>query len=97
MYRIEAHYFRDSKEKLPKRKALEIKRSPHIITKNEFRTLDMDFILKKKHTCLAIRYSEVPNKRVTYLILFWDFFLPTWPARLFIFWKSFQLYCFLRT
>ena len=24
-------------------------------------------------------YSEVPNKSVTFLILFWDFFLPTWP------------------
>ena len=24
-------------------------------------------------------YSEVPNKSVTFFILFWDFFLPTWP------------------
>jgi hypothetical protein len=24
-------------------------------------------------------YSEVPNKRVTFFIIFRDFFLPTWP------------------
>ena len=24
-------------------------------------------------------YSEVPNKSVTFFILFWDFFPPTWP------------------
>ena len=25
------------------------------------------------------KYSEVPNKSVTFFILFGDFFLPTWP------------------
>jgi hypothetical protein len=24
-------------------------------------------------------YSEVPNKSVTFFILLWNFFLPTWP------------------
>ena len=27
----------------------------------------------------SFTYSDVPNKSVTFLILFLDFFLPTWP------------------
>ena len=34
-------------------------------------------------------YSEVPNKSVTFLILFWDFFLPIWPF------KDLYVYLFL--
>ena len=41
------------------------------------------FIGKSKNFCerkvLDFSYSEVPNKSVTFFILFWDFFLPTWP------------------
>ena len=45
-------------------------------------------------------YSEVPNKSVTFLILFFGIF-PTYvvllgPTRLFIFGKSSNLHCFLR-
>ena len=45
-------------------------------------------------------YSEVPNKSVTFLILFFGIF-PTYvvllgPIRLFIFGKSSNLHCFLR-
>ena len=29
--------------------------------------------------CLRCTFSEVPNKSVTFFILFWDFFHPTWP------------------
>ena len=25
------------------------------------------------------KYSDVPNKSVTFFILFWEFYLPTWP------------------
>ena len=28
---------------------------------------------------LRLKYSEVPNKRVTFFIIFGEFFLPTWP------------------
>ena len=28
---------------------------------------------------ITVMYSEVPNKSVTFFILFLDFFLPTWP------------------
>ena len=44
-------------------------------------------------------YSEVPNKSVTFFILFRDFFLTYMallgPTRLFIFWKSCHLHIFL--
>jgi hypothetical protein len=46
-------------------------------------------------------YPEVPNKSVTFFILFWDFFLPTYlhallgPTRLFIFGKRCLLHGFL--
>ena len=46
-------------------------------------------------SCLKDIYSEVPNTSVTFFILLGDFFLPTWPSRLFIFGKSCHLHCCL--
>ena len=47
------------------------------------------------------KYSEVPNKSVTFFILFWDFFLPKYmallgPTFLFLLGKISRLRCFLR-
>ena len=70
--------------------------------------IQMDFFQTKKdeeflhkYLTLLLTYLEVPNKGVTYLIIFWDFFstfmVLLGPIRLFIFvGKSSHLNCFLR-
>jgi hypothetical protein len=62
------------------------------------------------HCCCGARftleqdqYSEIPNKSVTFLILFGIFFLPTWPyyllvpTSLFVFWKISHQHTFIMT
>ena len=51
-------------------------------------------------TCDEHIIYEVPSKSVTFIFIFWDFFLPIMvlfgPTRLFIFGKSSHLHCFSR-
>ena len=48
-------------------------------TNSKVLAIESNRYVTQLHTTVLAIYSEVPNNSVTFLILFWDFFLPTWP------------------